>query len=309
MAKSKAKQMEIVFEEKKVEPVVELEEVEGLDEIEETKDPIVEIEVKKDEEMKTTSQSKKPQTDMIDLAKVLGKTESGMKAEFYVYQIKELMQRVGKIFDTKKVTSADVIESHETLKKFGVSEILVSPIYASECAKAEKKNPTAEVKFGTIIDYPFGESTFKAKMMDVRNSLKSGFNSITVTFPTSAIYLGKANSEKSNVIKLAKKCKIPFGVALSPDIPIDEMKKLLKAFGNSKISYVTLLLDKLDSVSMFDYFTEIAAYKGKLKVYAYTSIASVKDLSALIELSADRVYTPHVEAIGRELLEKFDVEL
>ena len=277
---------------------------------EEKAEEIVEIEITKKSETKEEVKDVKPKNpDKFNLAKVLGKTESGMKAEFYVYQIKELMQKVGKIFDTKRVSVADISDCYASLQKFGASELLVSPIYASECAKVEKRGGDASVSFGAIIDYPFGESSFKAKLTELKNCLKCQFNSVTVTFPTSAVYLGKTNAEKNNVVKLAKKCKVPFGVALDSEIPMDDMRKLLKAFANSKISYVTLLLDKMDRISMLDYFEEVAAYKGKLKVYVYSSVNNLKDLSTLIELSADKVYTPFVEEIGQELLDKFDVEI
>ncbi len=277
---------------------------------EDAEDVIEEIEVtiEKEPAPSTVQADKKIKSDKFDLAKVLGKTESGMKAEFYVYQIKELMQKVGKAFDTKQVSVPEIHESYAEISKLGACEMLVSPIYASECAKAEKKNPSG-AKFGAIIDYPFGESSFKAKMVELKNCIKSGFDSITVTFPTSAAYLNKLNSERSVVVKLAKKCKVPFGVAINSDMPMEDVRKLLKAIANSKISFITLLLDKLDNVSILDYFEEISVYKGKLKVYAYTSIRNVKDLAKLIEYSADRVYTPYVEDIGQELLTKFGVEI
>ena len=71
---------------------------------EEKTEEFVEIEITKKadkkEEVKEVKEEKTKTPDKFNLAKVLGKTESGMKAEFYVYQIKELMQKVGKIFDS-----------------------------------------------------------------------------------------------------------------------------------------------------------------------------------------------------------------
>jgi len=279
-------------------------------EAEDVQDEIEEIEVtiEKESDKKPKEEEKKEKADKFDLAKVLGKTESGMKAEFYVYQIKELMQKVGKVFDTKRVSVPEIHESYAEISKLGVCEMLVSPIYASECAKAEKKNPSGS-KFGAIIDYPYGESSFKAKLVEVKNCIKSGFDSITVTYPTSAAFLNKLNAEKNTVVKLAKKCKVPFGIAINSDMPMEDVRKLLKSIANSKISFITLLLDKVDNVTLWDYLEEIAVYKGKFKVYAYTSIRNVKDLSKLLGYSADRIYTPYVEDIGQELLAKFGVEL
>jgi AraC-like DNA-binding protein len=71
-------------------------------------------------------------TDKFDLAKILGKTEDGLKNEFYVYQIKELMSKLGLCFLDKSLSFNSIVKQIKDAKELGVSASFLSRIFKKE---------------------------------------------------------------------------------------------------------------------------------------------------------------------------------
>lgn len=250
-----------------------------------------------------------PQTDKFSLAGLLGKTESGMKTEFYAYQIKEFMQSVGKVMLKNRITKEELDKAYNDLIKYGGNEISISPYMYRACKQIEEKYGIGKIKFSTIVDYPRGESSFKARVADVREGVKHGLDLITVVVPVNAFSMGSLSEEK---LKLSKICKIrkgKVGVAVGVDYQPEEFKKIVKMLDGIKCSHVALLCENVDISKIVDAVRMLIDRKIDKKIFVYTSISTLNDLSRLVELKVDKVYTNQFENIGQELEKKFDVQL
>jgi len=246
--------------------------------------------------------------DKFDLAPLLGKTESGMKTEFYIYQIKEFMKSVG-VFFAPDIKIDKAMEVFKETKRYGADEISVPPYLYPTCKNLESKFGRNVVKFGTLIDYPNGESSFKGRIADVKDAVKNGLDVITLTLPTRLCSLGNLGVEKSRINKLYKVSKHCLGVAVKADILADEMKKIVKMIDSTKVEHITLLAENLSVEQILDAVKIVNQYKGWRKVYVYSNITELSKLSTIIESKVDKVYTPNVSAIGRSLTEKFGITM
>lgn len=247
--------------------------------------------------------------DGFDLAYLLGKTESGLKSEFYAYQIKELMKSIGVTLKREDVTSEQLENVYKQVVKYGADEIAVSPYFYQACKDLESKFKNQAVKFGAMIDYPYGESSFKARLADVKVAVQNGVNLITVVFPTSATALGGFGGEKLKLNKLCKVGKRSVGVAIKADQRQEDLKRLVKLIDGTKCSHITLLAEGVSVEKIADAIKVVSAQKSGKKVFVLTTIENMQDLSAILELKVDKVYTPYIEKIGEGLTEKFGIKM
>ena len=246
--------------------------------------------------------------DKFNLAKVLGKTETGMKKEFYVFQIKELMAKLGKTVG-KETTSNEFVKDYKSLCEFGVGEILVTPAYYHECREAEKKNKNSCVKVCALIDYPNGESSFKARLSDVKDAVKNGVDGVVVVMPTSAVAMSRLSEEKSRMIRFAKTAKHSFGVAIDGNVDGDNLRKTLKAVDGIPAQKLVLVCRGMDFSAVKRVLLDVASFKGTKQLCVITELNKLEEISLLFENGADKVYSPFVIDVGNQLLDKFGVQL
>lgn len=248
-------------------------------------------------------------TDKFDLAHMLGKTESGLKKDFYIYQIKELMSRLGKTVNDKKCTVDGLAETYKELKELGVGEIAVSPFFFREIDEAADKVGKTGIKKGALIDYPNGESSFRARIADVKEAVGRGADTVTVCLSAACVSLIRLSEEKARLYKLARIAKKTFGAGIDANLSEEALKKTLKAVEGLKIARIALLGETTGTAELIDVVKRVSEVKGNKELCVYSNISAVSELSELIDCGADRVFTPYVERIGKELKEKFDVEL
>lgn len=315
MFKIKEKPTTKKIEENNKEPV-QLESVDEPVQAEEIQAQVTEEEIKADstqdlsvQEVKVPTESPLEKKDHFDLAHLLGKTESGLKTEFYAYQIKELMKSVGIIIPRDNINGEKLVNAYKEALKYGVDEISITPYFYQACKDLERKSKESSVKFGTMIDYPYGESSFKARLADVKASVNNGLDVCTIVLPYSAITMGELCAEKSKLNKLCKAGKKNVGVAIKADFKQEECKKILKLIDGIKCSHITLLAEGVSAEKISEILKVLATYKFEKKVYVYSTIKTVEELSLLIESKVDKIYTPYLEEIGSGLTEKFGIKL
>ena len=285
--------------EQEVQPVEQIEQIEQLEQIEQVQEVQVEPEII----------PQKEETDKFSLAGLLGKTESGMKLEFYAYQIKELMQSVGKIMPRNGVNVSDIDNAYCQTVKYGGKEISVTPYFYRACKELESKYGYGKVEFSAMIDYPFGESSQKARLTDVKEAIKNGVDLVTVVMPFNAYTMGVLNAEKVKLNKLCKVRKGKVGIAVGIDYDAEGFCKIVRLVEGLKCSHITLLCQSHSVDKIVDAIKIIRERKFTKKVYVYSSVKTIEELSKLMELKVDKVYTEHLEQVGFELERKFGVEL
>ncbi len=277
---------------------VEIEDI--IEEKEEAKQMESVAEEKKQEQTKTEEKSS------FDLARALGKTEDGLKAEFYAYQIRELMAKVGKIAYAVDFSSG--AEKMKDLIKYGTGSVCVTPLYFERCREFENKVGKGKIRFSTVIDYPNGESSIKAQIADVKNAVRYGLDKITVTVPRYEV-LSCISGIKNRLNKLSRVAKKGFGYGIICDGNEENLKKALKLLEGVKAERIVLITGDLDVEKVVLSIKLAIAVKGKKQVYVYTNLGGAEDVSIMIENKADGVYTASANEVAEKLCEKFGIKM
>jgi hypothetical protein len=251
----------------------------------------------------------KEEKEKFSLAGILGKTESGMKSEFYAYQIKELMQSVGMIMPKNGVNIADIESAYGETVKYGGKQIFLTPYFYRAIKNLESKVGASSISFCSMIDYPYGESSQKARLIDVKEAFKNGMDLVTVVMPFNAYSMGGLNAEKSKLNKLCKVRKGKVGVAIGINYGEEDFRKVIKMIDGLKCAHVTLLCQGGSIDKIANAVNIIREKKFSKKVFVYSSVKTIEELSRLKSLKVDMIYSERFEEIGKELEGKFGIEL
>ena len=235
------------------------------------------------------------------LAGVLGKTESGLMNEFYDFQIKEFMTKVGAFnLDANEFPTIDALNE---LAKIGVLEYCLTPFFYAN-AKGLGKKSAGGIKYSAILDFPKGESSFIAQVKDAKFAVKSGVEKIYLTLPKLSLIVKNAGKIKAQLIKISRICRSKLGLILISDGDENNLKKALKMIESIKVERVMLLGKDQKGADKRDLEMAKQVLSNK-KVFVYTDQENADGVAEFIALKADGVYLKNPLLIGKDLKEKF----
>ena len=268
------------------------------------------LESKKEQKQETNEKIEvKPQTDTrFDLARALGKTESGLKNEFYDYQIKGFMAKTG-CFNDEVQENFSETDGFTSLIRSGVGEYAVTPYFFSGLKGAQKKVKDSPLKFTAILDFPKGESSYYARLADVKQATKRGFKSIMITVPDIALFLKNPSKTKMQLNRLSKISKNRLGLIVNSNGDNEKLKKALAHLMSVKAERLVLRIngEERDCVSTF---TKTAlTYSGKKKLFVCIDSEKTDIVAELLSLKVDGVYLKNPLVVSKELQKKFSVNV
>ena len=115
------------------------------------------------------------------LAWALGKTKEKMEKDFYIFQIKELMKKMGNALISPVGDLVSIEKLVTRLIKFETHDLLTSPLVAMELAN-KKSNLFKNLSLTAIVGYPCGENGFKSINTEVKVLVKKGVKNIIVFY-------------------------------------------------------------------------------------------------------------------------------
>ena len=65
-----------------------------------------------------------------------------------------------------------------------LNQVMVSPVYLPVCERIVKRHKLQNICVGSIVDFPFGESSFKSKLNNVRDAVRIGVDEVSVMIPS-----------------------------------------------------------------------------------------------------------------------------
>ena len=247
--------------------------------------------------------------DLIELAGFLGVSVKEIREETYLNQIKKIMAKIHKVIVRYDMTESELEKIFFSSGKYGLGGMMVAPVYLSNCVKQNKKSKYPNLPFCSVIDFPFGESSFKAKISNVKESLKAGASSVAVTMPTMML-----NSENLKLLKkeckaLCKKAKNRAGLVLNAsDINEENYLEGMKVLKKTKIAFITLAFGDatMDEVKRK---LEVVNKCGVSKqLFVIANVENLEQAIELTKLNVTRVLTPYADAIGGDLLKRYNLE-
>lgn len=243
------------------------------------------------------------------LSSLFNKTVKEIKEECFVYQIRKFMSRLGKVVVRYNVPDPELEKIFLNADALKLGGILVAPIYLPACKKISKKHRLSHVSVGSLIDFPFGESSFKGKVASVREGMKIGIDTVHVTIPNMLLESENIKQYKSQAKKIGKLFKEGSGIILNAtDLSEDSIKKALKIAARTKLTSVTFSFGEATLEQVKSKLDVVNKYRGSKKIYVLANVDRAEAVTELLKLSVDMILTPYADDIGRELVRRFNTE-
>ena len=226
-----------------------------------------------------------------------------------MFQVRNLMGRLGKVIIRYNVTSDEISKILHNTNLLKTSEVLISPAYLPTCKKIIEKRPEINQNTGIIVDFPFGESSFKSKFLNVKESVKAGVDSVTVMLPTMLFEKNMQKELKKQARKIGKVRGVERGIALSVmDIEKENVKSAIKIIEKTKVNFITLVFGNVTEIELKERIKAVLSGKNKKKIKVLANVDTCKGVTELIKLKVDTILTPYADDIGKELLQRFKIQ-
>lgn len=258
------------------------------------------------EEKAEKSEKLEDVSDFYRLAEILCTDKDALLEECKLYEIRKIMSKISRAVVRYGLTGSEMKSLVKNAEISGLSEIAVSPAYLTDLAyKLENK---AQIKVSTVVDFPFGEASFKVKLSEIKNSVKKGVDGVLTVFNATEINNDNAAAFKKQLRKIGRIKGVAKGVAVSgEDLNKDDIKRFLHVAEKAGFNYAAFLFGNVSESKLTAKMKEIAAVKGKIAVKVMANVENVWGVQALIKSGADGIITPYAERIAEELFTEFKI--
>lgn len=244
-----------------------------------------------------------------ELADLLNSTVENVIEGSCLYQTKKIMSRIGKAVISGNHSEKELSNLIINCDLLGVKEILVSPSFIPSFAKLTAKRGLKQLYVGALIDFPFGESSFKGKLADINDCKKYGVDGVTVVFPVSMASKERCKELKRQAKKISRLYKSDAGVAISA-MELDEegIKNVIKIVESTKVGFITFIFGEVEGNALKDKLKEIKKYRGKKAIKIMGSVSYAEAIRELNAMGIDEVITPYADDIGKQLIKRFKIK-
>lgn len=293
-----------VTTENATEPVEEIINAPAVSEIETSVAPVTERSLQQAEKEKL---SEKVRTEFSRFADILNKDEDAIIEECKLFQIRNIMSRISKALVRRGTDAENTRTLVKNAIKSGLGEIAAAPAYLDNVSDAMKSGE--ELKVSAVVDFPFGESSFKVRFSEIKNSVKKGVDGILTVINTAALKTENAKILKKELKKTGKIKGVEKGAAVNAeDATADDIKQIFKLSEKSGIEYVALMFGSITEAELVAKMKEINAIKGKTPVKVMANVDDVDGVKTLISLGVSGIITPYADDIARELFKEFKIK-
>ena len=258
-----------------------------------------------EEKAKEKNETESESSVKFDLPRAVGKSKEKMEKDFYIFQIKEFMAKVGLLILPPVESVSDVEKELYSAKKHCVNEILVTPILSERFSTAPS---VAGSSVSVLLDFPFGHGCLKGRICSVKHIKNIVNGNIILTVPIS---IDGAFLKQRNVYHTEKALKKTEngGVLVDAGIGLESMKKTFRAYADLKFKSFTLCALNLSGEELTSAVKCAMENKGCKDLYVLSDVDTSESLSEITALGVCTVFTPNAVKIAEELEEKFSVTL
>ena len=236
---------------------------------------------------------------MPSFAEILGKSERKLKQEFYLYKVKELLQKIGLTID-KQATQTEIQGSVDQAYHLGIKDFLLTPFYYS-LVKGLGVKYRKGISLSVAVDYPLGETEVKGKVAGVKEACKNGADYVMCALPEKTIKLACLYQERKKLIKCGRASKKPFGIIAKASLEDGELQKILKNTDCVKSEFVAIEGHETEVTKLKEAISTAIANKGKRKLFVIANVDTVEKLTLLMEAKIDKIFTPYANVLAEEL--------
>lgn len=259
------------------------------------------------EQKEKETSSAKEITEFSRFADILNQDEDAIIDECKLFQIRNIMGMLSKAIVRHGLEGGETRTLIENAIKSGLGEIAVAPAYLDGISKAIKAGE--ELKVCAVVDFPFGESSFKVRLSEIKNSVKKGVDGILTVVNTAALKKENAKALKKELKKTGKFKAVTVGAAVNAeDAETEDIKQILRLSEKTGIKYVALMFGSITENELVAKMKDINAVKGKMPVKVMANVNNVDGVKTLISLGVKGIITPYADEIAKELFKEFKIK-
>ncbi len=246
-------------------------------------------------------------TEFSRFAEILNKDESLIVEECKIFQIRNIMALLSKAVVRRGVSDGDMKTLVKNAFASGMGELAVSPAYLDGVVKTLKGEEN--IKVCAVVDFPFGESSFKLKISEIKNSVKRGVDAVMIVLNATVLKKDNAKEFRKEIRKISKVKGVERSVAINAeDVSAEEIKRLLKSAEKAGLDYATFLFGNVTEAELTDKMKDVNGGKGKIAVKVMANVENVSGVKTLIASGVDGIVTPFADDIAKELFKEFGIK-
>ncbi len=244
-------------------------------------------------------------SDLESFAILLNTTVENLKNEFYSTQIKKIMTRLQKTVVRYDMSEAEMDRIFLSVNQYGLGGMTVAPAYLPNSVRQIKKNK-AKIDLCAIIDFPFGESSFKGKISNVKESLKMGANTVAVAMSSMMFNSENLKELRKQCKKLCRISKNGAGIVINAsDINEANYSEAIKRINKTKISFITLAFGDATLEEVKSKLQSLQKCGINKNLFVLANIDRVESAVEVFKENVDCVLTPYADDIGNDLLKRY----
>ena len=210
--------------------------------------------------------------------------------------ISDILKKVDHTLLGVDSTWEDVKLILDDVKKFNTASACIAPSFV----KRAKEYVGDDVKICTVIGFPNGYNSTKAKAFEAQDAIDNGADEIDMVINIGELKAGNTDYVENEVKELRKVCKDKIlKVIIETCLLTDEEKiEMCRIVTQAKADYIKTSTGFSKSGAAFHDVELFKAHVGKdVKIKAAGGISSLDDAEKFIELGADRLGTSRVVKI------------
>ncbi len=215
-------------------------------------------------------------------------------------KINEILSKCDHTLLLQTATPEEIVALCKDALEFKTASVCVPPCYVS----LAKECLNGSVAVCTVIGFPNGNMTKKAKCFETRDAVANGADEIDMVINLGFLRAGDFDYVRDEIMSVREECKGKIlKVIIETCLLADEEKKLMcKIVGEAGADYIKTSTGFSKGGATSDDVKLFAENVPQgLKIKAAGGIASIEDAEEFINLGADRLGTSRIVKIAKEM--------
>ncbi len=243
-----------------------------------------------------------------ELAALLDEDEKKVRDDCLFSGVKKFTAKLGKVIVRYDVSDEELIKLAINSQTLGLKETAVSPAYIPAVARAVKRSKE-NMTVSSLVDFPFGENAFSAKIAGVRESVSAGVDEVTVFMPAMCLYKENKKQLAKDLKRLAKSYKNHAGVAFSAEnLSEENILNAARAAEKAKLSHILFAFGECSEEDIKRKLAAVPKSGARLTLKVLGNVRTAGGAAKLFKMGAELVLTPFADEIGDELLKQFGIK-
>ncbi len=216
-----------------------------------------------------------------------------------ILDIKDILSKVDHTLLSQVATWNDIKGLCDDGIKYGVASVCIAPSYV----KLASKYVENRIKVCTVIGFPNGYSTSKAKLCEASEAIENGADELDVVINLGWVKDKKYNDLKKELCDIKNLCggkilKVIIEICLLTE---EEKIKMCEIVTDSGADYIKTSTGFSTGGATFEDIKLFKKYVGEnVKIKAAGGISSIEDAEKFIALGASRLGTSRIVKIVKE---------